>query len=196
MKDRRAEIVEILICRDCERRKKKRKKVKIKVSARISEENKETKLWENNEMKDRRARIEMLILRDGDVFFLDLTLAWPKISLYTRKIERKESKSKSKSARNWREGKLWGNNEMKDRRAGIIEMLTRGGIFFLDLTLAWPKISVYTRKIERKKSKSKSKSARNWISEENPRGGEKVMGGNNERSKGRYRDSRSLRLAG
>ena len=57
-------------------------------------------------MKDRRARIEMLILCDGEVFFLDLTLAWPKISLCTRKIEKKKSKSKSKSARNWRKRKL------------------------------------------------------------------------------------------
>ena len=45
-------------------------------------------------MKDRRTGIiEMLIYRDSDIFFLDLTLAWPKISLCTRKIERSKSKS-------------------------------------------------------------------------------------------------------
>lgn len=66
---------------------------------------------------------------------------------------------------------------MKDRRARIeMLILCDGEVFFLDLTLAWPKISLCTRKIERKKSKSKSKSARNSISKENPRGGEKVMG--------------------
>ena len=41
MKDRRARIIEMLICHDGERRKKKRKKIKVKISARnwSSEEN-------------------------------------------------------------------------------------------------------------------------------------------------------------
>ena len=64
-------------------------------------------------MKDRRAGIVEMLIRWRRIFpGFDTRVANPKFPSAHAKEEKKKSKSRSKSARNWRKGKLWGNNEM------------------------------------------------------------------------------------